>query len=158
MTLHQVNADGAGAMSCFVDATGNGSNFQAMTIMTNVPGNNGVSNAQNEDFPLVATMPPAVTCAGSVAGVNNLCFVKCQNPRGPFGSTVAVQMPGSKAGNGSSTGNDTSPGIAAGGAANSTEGNSSNAQGGKKAKKGKKNAGAKTGRAVGVRAFLMEYL
>ena len=110
MNLHQVTADGAGPMTCFVDPTAAGTAFQAMKVTTNVPGNNGNSNAANVDFPLVAQMPAGVACTGTVAGVNNLCMVKCQNPVGPFGGTVAVQSSGS-----ATAGNATTPaaGVAA---------------------------------------------
>ncbi|MCJ1427786.1 hypothetical protein MMC29_005691 [Sticta canariensis] len=91
MNLHQVNGDGAGPMKCSVDATASGDNFKDMAITTNVPGDNGRSNAANADFPLVAKMPDGVSCTGTVAGVKNVCMVKCQNPSGPFGGTVAVQ-------------------------------------------------------------------
>ena len=94
MTLHQINGDGAGPMSCSVDPTAKGDNFQDMKISTNVPGNNGKSGAANQDFPLVAQMPAGVTCTGTVAGQNNLCMVKCQNPAGPFGGVVPVQSGG----------------------------------------------------------------
>ena len=94
MNLHQVNADGAGPMKCSVDPTAVGDNFEVMLITTNVPGNNGRSNAANADFPLVAKMPAGVSCSGTVAGVKNVCMVKCQNPSGPFGGTVAVQTVG----------------------------------------------------------------
>lgn len=94
MNLHQVNGDGAGPMKCSVDPTAAGDNFEDMTITTNVPGNNGKSNAKNADFPLVAKMPDGVSCTGNVAGVKNVCMVKCQNPSGPFGGTVAVQTGG----------------------------------------------------------------
>jgi hypothetical protein len=50
ITVHQVNADGAGPFTCTVDPTAKGTAFQSMTITTNVAGNNGVSNAANEDF------------------------------------------------------------------------------------------------------------
>lgn len=94
MNLHQINGDGAGPMKCSVDPTAAGDNFEDMTITTNVPGNNGKSNAKNADFPLVAKMPDGVSCTGTVAGVKNVCMVKCQNPAGPFGGTVAVQTGG----------------------------------------------------------------
>ena len=42
-------------------------------------------------------MPANVVCTGTVAGVANLCMVKCENPVGPFGGTVAVQMGGAAA-------------------------------------------------------------
>ena len=92
MNLHQINADGAGPMTCSVDTSGTGASFQAMQITTNVPGTNGLSNAANEDFPLVATMPADATCTGKVGGVSGVCFVKCQNPVGPFGGVVPVQV------------------------------------------------------------------
>lgn len=34
MTLHQLNANGAGPMECSIDATAQGASFQAMTITT----------------------------------------------------------------------------------------------------------------------------
>ncbi|KAL8689301.1 MAG: hypothetical protein Q9218_005002 [Villophora microphyllina] len=94
MTLHQINGDGAGPMTCSVDPTSKGTSFQNMQITTNVPGNNGKSNAANADFPLVAQMPAGVACTGDIAGVANLCMVKCQNPAGPFGGVVPVQSGG----------------------------------------------------------------
>ena len=110
MTLHQINADGAGPMTCSVDPTSKGTAFQAMQITTNVPGNNGKSNAANADFPLVAQLPAGVACTGTVAGVSNLCMVKCANPAGPFGGVVPVQSgagTGQTSGTGTTGGNDT---------------------------------------------------
>ncbi|MCJ1396573.1 hypothetical protein MMC18_009464 [Xylographa bjoerkii] len=99
MNLHQVNADGAGPFTCSVDTTAQGTAFSPMTVTTNVAGTNGISTAANADFPLVAMMPANATCTGTVAGVGSLCMVKCENPVGPFGGTVAVQMGASAAGN-----------------------------------------------------------
>lgn len=31
---------------------------------------------------------------GNVAGINNVCMVRCQNPQGPFGGCVPIQMGG----------------------------------------------------------------
>ncbi|OCL07801.1 hypothetical protein AOQ84DRAFT_377360 [Glonium stellatum] len=92
MTLHQVNADGAGPMKCSIDATAQGASFQVMTITTNVPGTNGKSNAANQDFPLVAQIPAGVACTGTLGTTKNLCLVKCENPVGPFGGVVAIQQ------------------------------------------------------------------
>lgn len=167
MNLHQVNADGAGPMTCSVDPTAGGDKFEDMTITTNVPGNNGRSNAANADFPLVAKMPAGVSCTGTVAGVQNVCMVKCQNPSGPFGGTVAVQT-GNGAGtansgtansgtNSNSTANDAGTGTAAGtaGSKNGTSdgggaaGKSSNGTTGKKEhhRKGHKKGGNENGKA-----------
>lgn len=126
MNLHQVNADGAGPMECSVDPTAVGDNFEVMIITTNVPGNNGRSNAANADFPLVAKMPAGVSCSGTVAGVKNVCMVKCQNPSGPFGGTVAVQTVGagpSDSGTNSTgaTGADTRAGSGTAGSSNGTD-------------------------------------
>ncbi|MCJ1319868.1 hypothetical protein MMC15_005204 [Xylographa vitiligo] len=92
MNLHQVNADGAGPFTCSVDTTAQGTAFVPMTVTTNVAGTKGISTAADADFPLVASMPANAVCAGTVAGVSNVCMVKCENPVGPFGGTVAVQM------------------------------------------------------------------
>ncbi|MCJ1377516.1 hypothetical protein MMC17_000611 [Xylographa soralifera] len=99
MNLHQVNADGAGPFTCSVDTTAQGTEFSPMTVTTNVAGTKGISTAANADFPLVASMPANATCTGTVAGVSGLCMVKCENPVGPFGGTVAVQMAAAAAGN-----------------------------------------------------------
>ena len=32
------------------------------------------------------------TCTGNVAGQQGVCMVRCQNPQGPFGGCVPVQM------------------------------------------------------------------
>lgn len=92
MTLHQINADGAGPMACSVSTDASGDSFTAMTITTQVPGTNGKSSAADADFPLVASMPAGATCTGTIGNETGVCLVKCQNPAGPFGSTVPVQM------------------------------------------------------------------
>jgi hypothetical protein len=43
MTLHQVNADGAGPYTCMVNADGTGDSFVEMDVDTNVPGRAGLS-------------------------------------------------------------------------------------------------------------------
>ncbi|KAE8453620.1 hypothetical protein EG329_009131 [Mollisiaceae sp. DMI_Dod_QoI] len=96
MTLHQINADGAGPMTCSVSADASGKAFTAMTITTNVPGTNGKSNAANQDFPLVASLPAGTKCTGTVGALNAVCAVKCANPAGPFGSVVLVQQAAAK--------------------------------------------------------------
>lgn len=141
MTLHQINGDGAGPMACSVDPTAKGDSFQDMTISTNVPGNNGRSDAADQDFPLVAQMPAGVACTGTVAGQNNLCMVKCQNPAGPFGGVVAVQ---SGAGTSETTNTTASSGNnAIGSSGNSTTNAGGNAGGKKGNGRGKKGNGRK---------------
>lgn len=73
MTLHQINADGAGPMTCAVSADATGATFTAMTITTNVPGTNGKSTAANQDFPLVASIPAGTACTGTVGTLTGVC-------------------------------------------------------------------------------------
>ncbi|KAH8110391.1 hypothetical protein DFH11DRAFT_1514409 [Phellopilus nigrolimitatus] len=89
MTLHQVNADGAGPYTCEVSTDATGANFAAMTVTTNVPGKNSLSTAKATDFPLVAQMPAGATCTGGANG--NACLVRCRNSAiaGPFGGCAA---------------------------------------------------------------------
>lgn len=37
MTVHQVNSDGAGPYTCMIDATGTGTNWQAITVVSTYP-------------------------------------------------------------------------------------------------------------------------
>lgn len=68
MTIHQINGDGAGPFTCELDATGTGNNFVGMTVMTNVPGKNGRSNAKATDFPLTVQMPAGMKLTGGANG------------------------------------------------------------------------------------------
>merc|ERR1711939_834450 len=79
MTVHQVNGDGAGPYDCMIDSTGTGTQWTNMQVATNVPGDQ--------------------TCTGSVAGMDGVCMVRCNNAAraGPFGGCVAVQMAGANA-------------------------------------------------------------
>lgn len=67
VTIHQVNADGAGPYTCDMDPTGNtlGATGQtALTVTNNVPGANGFSQAKTEDFNMTVTMPTSLNCTG----------------------------------------------------------------------------------------------
>ncbi|GME42752.1 hypothetical protein GTA08_BOTSDO03709 [Neofusicoccum parvum] len=96
MTLHQVNSDGAGPYTCMMDPTGTGTQWTQINVAQNVPGNKRGRDKDGEvtDFSLVADMPAGMTCTGTVAGQNNVCMVRCQNPAraGPFGGCVPVQQ------------------------------------------------------------------
>jgi len=92
MVYHQINRDGAGPIACSVSADASGNLYKTMIITTNVPGINGKSNAENVDFPLVASMPASTKCTGIVGSITNACVVKCQNPVDPFGSSFIVQQ------------------------------------------------------------------
>jgi len=52
MTLHQINADGAGPYKCMIDATGTGTNWTPITVTTNVAGDERGRNrdGQTTDF------------------------------------------------------------------------------------------------------------
>jgi hypothetical protein len=68
MTIHQINGDGAGPYTCELDTTGTGNNFQAMTVVQNVPGKNGRSDAKATDFPLTVQMPANTQLTGGPDG------------------------------------------------------------------------------------------
>ncbi|RMJ10897.1 hypothetical protein BHE90_004499 [Fusarium euwallaceae] len=102
MTLHQVNSDGAGPYTCMINDDGTGQSWTDITVTQNVEGNERGRNRDGEasDFPLVASIPADQECTGTVAGQDNVCLVRCQNPAraGPFGGVVPVQMAGGNAG------------------------------------------------------------
>jgi hypothetical protein len=91
-----------------IDATAQGTNWQAIDVTQQVPGNNGRSRARATDIPLKAAIPAGTSCTGTVAGQQNVCMVRCQNPAraGPFGGCVPVQMAGA-AGTAPAAGNGT---------------------------------------------------
>lgn len=65
VTLHQVNADGAGPFVCDLEETSNtGLISQNLTVTNNVPGVNGFSQAKAQDFTITVTMPDTFTCTG----------------------------------------------------------------------------------------------
>jgi hypothetical protein len=87
VTIHQVNADGAGPYVCDLDQTSNagpGGNIN-LTVENNVPGANGLSQAKFQDFNMTVVMPTNFTCTGASTG--NVCTVRCRNNAvaGPFG-------------------------------------------------------------------------
>lgn len=96
MTLHQVNSDGAGPYTCMISGDGTGTDWQNIQVTQNVEGNRRGRNrdGQAADHPLTAAIPANQQCSGTVAGQNNVCLVRCQNPAnaGPFGGVVPVQM------------------------------------------------------------------
>lgn len=95
MTLHQVNGDGAGPYTCMINDDGTGTTWEDITVTENVPGRRGNSRDGSEtDFPLTASIPADQQCTGEVAGQENVCLVRCENPAraGPFGGIVPVQM------------------------------------------------------------------
>ncbi|KAL3423791.1 hypothetical protein PVAG01_05538 [Phlyctema vagabunda] len=95
VTLHQVNADGAGPYACDIDMTSNsGVISQNLTVTNNVPGVNGFSQAKTEDFNITVTMPDDLACTGASTG--NVCTIRCRNNAvaGPFGGCFAVQQSG----------------------------------------------------------------
>ncbi|KAF1997020.1 hypothetical protein P154DRAFT_556009 [Amniculicola lignicola CBS 123094] len=93
VTIHQVNADGAGPYECDLDETSNGAtNFVPLTVTNNVPGSNGLSQNKEADFNITVQMPENFNCIGASTG--DICTVRCRNNAvaGPFGGCVAVQQ------------------------------------------------------------------
>ena len=98
MTLHQVNADGAGPYTCMINNDGAATQWTEIPVKQNVAGNALGLNRQGQaqDHPLTASIPDDQKCTGNVAGEDNVCLVRCQNGAlaGPFGGVVPVQMVG----------------------------------------------------------------
>jgi hypothetical protein len=89
MTLHQVNGDGAGPYACDVSASGSATDFVAMQVTQNVPGQNSRSKNKATNFTLIAQMPAGTACTGGPGG--DACVVRCRNSAaaGPFGGCAA---------------------------------------------------------------------
>lgn len=65
VTIHQVNADGAGPYVCDLDETSNsGIISQNLTVTNNVPGVNGLSQAKAQAFNITVKMPDNLSCTG----------------------------------------------------------------------------------------------
>ncbi|KAK2589654.1 hypothetical protein QQS21_012669 [Conoideocrella luteorostrata] len=93
VTIHQVNADGAGPFVCDLDMTSNvGLQFTNLTIQNNVPGANGLSQAKTQAFNMTLKLPNDLRCTGGSTG--NICTIRCRNNAvaGPFGGCFAVQQ------------------------------------------------------------------
>ncbi|KAL2215119.1 hypothetical protein M432DRAFT_158242 [Thermoascus aurantiacus ATCC 26904] len=93
VTIHQVNADGAGPYTCDLDETSNANtNFIPLNVTKNVPGVNGLSQAKFEDFVIQVQLPDDLNCIGASTG--NVCTVRCRNNAlaGPFGGCFAIQQ------------------------------------------------------------------
>ena len=117
MTLHQVNADGAGPYTCMINDDGTATSWQEITVSENVPGDDGRDrDGEETDFFLTASIPVDQECSGTAAGQENVCLVRCENParNGPFGGVVPVQMV-TEDGGGNAT-------VSAGGTATETNG------------------------------------
>jgi hypothetical protein len=115
VTIHQVNADGAGPFVCDLDVTSNSNGVSGqipLEVQNNVPGSNGFSQAKAQDFNITVKMPADFTCTGGmsstltarlclayiliyfVASTGDVCTVRCRNNAvaGPFGGCFAVQQ------------------------------------------------------------------
>lgn len=93
VTIHQVNADGAGPYECDLDESSNAAtNFIPLTVSNNVPGVNGLSQAKEQQFTINVQMPANFNCIGASTG--DICTVRCRNNAvaGPFGGCFAVQQ------------------------------------------------------------------
>jgi hypothetical protein len=105
VTLHQVNADGAGPFECDMDETSNAvTAFTPLTVSNDVPGAFGLSQAKEQEFTINVQMPKDFNCIGGSTG--NICTVRCRNNAlaGPFGGCFAVQQTDGQARNDQSAG------------------------------------------------------
>jgi hypothetical protein len=93
VTIHQVNADGAGPFECDMDETSNAkTDFTPLQVSNNVPGTLGLSDAKTKEFTINVQMPDKFNCIGASTG--DICTIRCRNNAvaGPFGGCFAVQQ------------------------------------------------------------------
>ncbi|KAJ9313330.1 hypothetical protein C8Q69DRAFT_61295 [Paecilomyces variotii] len=95
VTIHQVNADGAGPYTCDMDPTSNSfstNEFIKLQVSNNVPGKNGLSQAKFQNFTMNVQLPDNLNCTGASTG--NVCTIRCRNNAlaGPFGGCFAVKQ------------------------------------------------------------------
>ncbi|KAK1957284.1 hypothetical protein LY78DRAFT_686332 [Colletotrichum sublineola] len=95
VTIHQVNADGAGPYACDLDPTSNslgGSGQIPLQVTNNVPGVNGFSQAKAQQFNITVKLPADLKCTGASTG--DICTVRCRNNAvaGPFGGCFPIQQ------------------------------------------------------------------
>ena len=93
VTIHQVNADGAGPFECDMDETSNAvTTFTPLKVSNNIPGSFGLSQVKEKDIVINVQMPDNFYCLGASTG--NICTVRCRNNAiaGPFGGCFAVQQ------------------------------------------------------------------
>jgi hypothetical protein len=93
VTIHQVNADGAGPYECDFDDTSNSkAQYVPLKVGNNIPGKNGLSDAKAQDFTISVQMPNNLKCTGASSG--DICTVRCRNTAlaGPFGGCFAVRQ------------------------------------------------------------------
>ncbi|CCF46235.1 GEgh16 protein [Colletotrichum higginsianum] len=67
VTIHQVNADGAGPFACDLDQTSNalgGSGQVPLEVTNNVPGANGFSQVKAQQFNVTVKLPADMKCTG----------------------------------------------------------------------------------------------
>ncbi|SPQ20843.1 c923bebd-149d-41fd-9bca-196491aa9f3c [Thermothielavioides terrestris] len=87
VTVHQVNADGAGPFFCDLEETGNTGKFTTnLTVENNVPGVNGFSQDKTKDFVMTVVMPQSFKCIGASTG-NGGCFAVQQVDTEPHVNT-----------------------------------------------------------------------
>lgn len=94
VTIHQVNADGAGPYVCDIDMTSNGGVIsETLKVKNNIPGANGLSQAKAQDFNITVTMPQDMKCTGASTG--DICTIRCRNNAvaGPFGGEPPPPKP-----------------------------------------------------------------
>ncbi|OBR09225.1 Gas1-like protein [Colletotrichum higginsianum IMI 349063] len=95
VTIHQVNADGAGPFACDLDQTSNalgGSGQVPLEVTNNVPGANGFSQVKAQQFNVTVKLPADMKCTGASTG--NICTVRCRNNAvaGPFGGCFPIEQ------------------------------------------------------------------
>ncbi|KAL8278627.1 hypothetical protein RQP46_008919 [Phenoliferia psychrophenolica] len=91
LTFHQVNGDGAGPLTAAV-STDMGKTWQQATVLADVPGTRGRSQAKNIDVPVKVQVPAGTSCAGTSGSTTGVCLVALANPVAGFGGSAPFAM------------------------------------------------------------------
>ncbi|KAJ6256512.1 hypothetical protein Dda_8374 [Drechslerella dactyloides] len=112
VTIHQVNADGAGPYNCRIDQYSIAANRWSptkLTVSIQIPGDQNSINAAGslKSWPLQVKLPADLNCQGSYGGQGNICIVRCENQavNGPFGGCIPFQQSQGRGGYGNGNGN-----------------------------------------------------
>ncbi|KAK6330484.1 hypothetical protein TWF696_003375 [Orbilia brochopaga] len=99
VTIHQVNADGAGPYNCRIDQYSIAADRWSptkLTVSIQIPGDQNSINAAGslKSWPLQVKLPADLDCKGSFGGEGNICIVRCENQavNGPFGGCIPFQQ------------------------------------------------------------------
>ncbi|KAF3905320.1 hypothetical protein AA313_de0200358 [Arthrobotrys entomopaga] len=100
INMYQQTTDGAGPYTCKLDQTGQGTNWQNLTVPVTTVGVQGANPCNDLSWVWPLQLPTDLKCTGKYkdentgAPSNRVCIIRCQNdaPNGPFGGCVPFEQ------------------------------------------------------------------